>query len=53
MPLPGWAGIWLAAFPNVEDLVAQAAAALLMLCSYLVVERKKRPRRRASEAVGV
>ena len=50
VPLPSWAGIWFAAFPNVEGLVAQAFAALFVIGSYLVVERKKRPRRRANEA---
>ncbi len=44
LPLPGWAGVWFAAFPNLEGLVAQAVAALLVIGSYLVVERKKRPR---------
>jgi high-affinity iron transporter len=47
--LPEWLGVWFAAFPNVEGLVAQAVAALFVIGSYLVVERNKRPRRRASE----
>jgi high-affinity iron transporter len=45
VPLPGWMGIWFAAFPNVEGLVAQVAAALFVIGSYLIVERKKRARR--------
>lgn len=49
VPLPEWFGIWFAAFPNVEGLVAQAVAALFVAGSYLVVERNKRPRRQASE----
>jgi high-affinity iron transporter len=47
--LPEWLGVWFATFPNVEGLVAQAVAALFVIGSYLVVERNKRPRRRASE----
>jgi high-affinity iron transporter len=44
LPLPGWMGIWFVAFPNVEALVAQGLAALFVIGSYLVVERKKHPR---------
>jgi high-affinity iron transporter len=47
--LPEWLGVWFAAFPNVEGLVAQAVAALFVIGSYLVVERNKRPHRRASK----
>jgi high-affinity iron transporter len=47
--LPDWLGTWFAIFPNVEGLVAQAGAALGVIGSYLVVERKKRSRRLASE----
>ena len=46
--LPEWLGTWFAVFPNVEGLVAQAGAALFVVGSYLVVERKKRMRRQAS-----
>jgi high-affinity iron transporter len=35
--LPGWLGLWLAVFPTVETLAAQAIAALLVLGSYFVV----------------
>jgi high-affinity iron transporter len=45
VPLPEWIGIWFAAFPNVQGLVAQVVAALFVIGSYLIVERKKRPRR--------
>lgn len=45
LPIPGWMGVWFAVFPNLESLVAQAAAALLVIGSYVAVERKKRPRR--------
>jgi high-affinity iron transporter len=48
LPLPEWLGTWFAVFPNVEGLVAQAGAALLVVGSYLMVERNKRSRRQAS-----
>lgn len=48
--LPDWLGTWFAIFPNVEGLVAQAGAALVVIGSYLVVERNKRSRRLASES---
>lgn len=48
VPLPDWAGVWFAAFPNVEGLVAQALAALFVIGSYLIVERNKRSHRQAS-----
>ncbi len=38
----GWMGIWFAAFPNVEGL--------FVIGSYLVVERKKHPRRRMAQS---
>jgi high-affinity iron transporter len=50
LPLPGWMGIWFADFPNVQGLVAQGLAALFVIGSYLVVERKKRPRTRMVES---
>jgi high-affinity iron transporter len=34
LPLPAWVGMWFAIFPNVEGLVAQALAVLLVLGSY-------------------
>jgi hypothetical protein len=42
-------GIWFAALPNVEGLVAQGFAAHFVTGSYLVVERKKHPRRQVAE----
>jgi len=47
---PGWVGLWLAAFPTVEGLLAQALAAALVVGSYLVAEhvRIRRPRARAA-----
>jgi high-affinity iron transporter len=53
IPLPGWMGIWFAAFPNVEGLVAQGLAALFVIGSYLVVERKKHPRRQVAHTTNV
>jgi high-affinity iron transporter len=54
--IPGWMGLWLALFPTVESLAAQALAAALVIGSYLVAEelRVKRPRRAgfATEAAG-
>ena len=49
VPLPEWMGVWFAAFPNIEGLAAQAVAALFVIGSYLIVERKKRPRRQVRE----
>jgi high-affinity iron transporter len=36
--LPGWLGTWLAIFPTVETLVAQALAALAVIGSYFLAE---------------
>lgn len=33
--IPSWAGIWFAVFPNTQGLLAQAAAALIVLGSYI------------------
>jgi high-affinity iron transporter len=46
--LPGWVGTWLALFPTVETIAAQALAALAVIGSYLAAEyvRVKRPARR-------
>jgi high-affinity iron transporter len=50
---PGWMQLWLAAFPTVESLGAQAAAAALVIGSYVVAERaRKRPAKRTLEPVG-
>ena len=34
VPIPAWAGLWFSVFPNVESLLAQAFAALLVIGSY-------------------
>jgi high-affinity iron transporter len=46
---PGWVGLWFAAFPTVEGVVAQLLAAALVLGSYFLAEhvRIRRPRARA------
>jgi high-affinity iron transporter len=46
--LPGWLGTWLAIFPTVETLAAQALAGAAVIGSYLVAEhvRVRRPQRR-------
>ncbi len=49
---PGWLGQWFSLFPNVETLVAQFAAIVIVLGSYLLAEylRVWRPRRRGQQA---
>jgi len=48
---PGWTGLWLAAFPTVEGLAAQALAAAVVIGSYVVAEQRvRRPRRAAATA---
>jgi high-affinity iron transporter len=48
IPIPSWMGLWLAVFPTVEGLVAQAVAVAVVVGSYVVAEelRVRRPRRR-------
>jgi high-affinity iron transporter len=48
---PGWVELWLATFPSVECLVAQAIAAALVIGSYFLAEelRIHRPQRAAAE----
>jgi high-affinity iron transporter len=41
---PGAVSLWFAAFPTVEGLAAQAAAAALVIGSYVAAERIRRPR---------
>jgi high-affinity iron transporter len=40
---PGFVGLWFATFPTVEGLVAQGAAACLVIGSYFLAERTRRP----------
>jgi high-affinity iron transporter len=49
--LPGWTGTWFSIFPNVETIVAQVAAAGLVVGSYLAAQyvRVWRPRRRGEQ----
>lgn len=52
VPLPGWVGLWFPVFPDVESLVAQVLAAAVVLgCYYLAVERSRRRRRRRAAAI--
>ncbi|HEY3727595.1 MAG TPA: FTR1 family protein [Solirubrobacteraceae bacterium] len=46
--VPGWMGLWFSVFPNVQTIVAQMIAALLVVGSYFLAEelRVRRPRRR-------
>jgi high-affinity iron transporter len=52
LPIPAWAGVWFAAFPNSEGLAAQALAAVAVIGSYFVAEDMKvrRPKRRRETA---
>lgn len=40
LPIPDWAGVWLAAFPNLEGLGSQVLAALVVVGSYLWVRSR-------------
>jgi high-affinity iron transporter len=48
--IPGWMGLWFAVFPNVETIVAQLVAAVLVIGSYFLAEemRVRRPRRQGA-----
>ncbi len=46
LTLPYWAGLWLGLFPTWEGLAAQAAAAAVVLGSYVVAEQLRARRRR-------
>jgi high-affinity iron transporter len=51
---PGWLGLWLAVFPTVEGVAAQAAALVLVAGSYVAAERVRGSRasaRRPGRAV--
>lgn len=52
LPIPDWFGIWFATFPNIEGLVAQATATILVIGSYVSAQylRVWRPRRRGERA---
>jgi high-affinity iron transporter len=49
--IPGWMGLWFAIFPNVQTIVAQVVAAVLVVGSYFLAEelRVRRPRRRGAD----
>ncbi|MGB6875427.1 MAG: FTR1 family protein [Candidatus Acidiferrales bacterium] len=42
--IPGWMGLWLSIFPTAETLLAQAAATVLVLGSYIAANRFARRR---------
>jgi high-affinity iron transporter len=50
--VPGWLGLWFSIFPNVQTVVAQVGAAVLVIGSYYLAEeiRVRRPRRRGAPA---
>jgi high-affinity iron transporter len=52
LPIPDWMGVWLAVSPNLQGLVAQALAALVVLGSYVGAEwlRVWRPQRQRRQA---
>lgn len=49
LPIPDWAGLWFAIFPNVESITAQIIAVLLVLGSYFIAQymRSWKPRKQA------
>jgi high-affinity iron transporter len=52
---PGWLGEWFSLFPNVQTIVAQVGAVVLVLGSYLLAEylRVWRPRRQGTKTAAV
>ena len=42
LPIPAWMGIWFALFPTAESIVAQVAAAALVIGSYVVAKDRAR-----------
>ncbi len=42
--LPSWLGMWFAVFPNIQGLIAQAAAVLIVIGSYIFAEYRRVPR---------
>ena len=38
LSIPDWMGMWFAVFPNIQGLLAQAVAALIVLGSYFSAE---------------
>ncbi|MGH2877343.1 MAG: FTR1 family iron permease [Solirubrobacteraceae bacterium] len=49
--IPGWMGLWFSVFPNVQTVVAQLGAAVLVVGSYFLAQelRVKRPRRHGAQ----
>ena len=48
--IPAWMGVWLSVFPTVQTLVAQAAAALLVLGSYVLATKSQLLRSRIQKS---
>ncbi len=42
--IPEWMGLWFCVFPNVESMVGQAVAFLLVVGSYMVAESQGKPK---------
>lgn len=47
---PGFVGLWFATFPTVEGLATQMVAAAIVIGSYLIAERVRRPERQTLAA---
>ena len=47
LQLPYWAGLWLGVFPTWEGLLAQGAAVVFVLGSYILAEQLRKRKRRA------
>ena len=50
IPIPEWAGVWFATFPNVEGLLSQVLAATLVVGSYAWIRRQV-PRDQSGKSV--
>jgi high-affinity iron transporter len=51
LEMPAWLNLWFAVFPTVESLGAQGFAALLVIGSYFLARRTKRPKAMADERI--
>lgn len=50
IPIPEWAGVWFATFPNVEGLLSQVLAAALVVGSYVWI-RKQVPKDQSGKPI--
>ncbi|WP_100487782.1 FTR1 family iron permease [Sporolactobacillus pectinivorans] len=55
VPIPDWVGLWFAIFPNIEGIVAQTGAVLLVLGSYFIAQymRSWKPRKQSQLNRGI